>query len=365
MRSMTSGLRTTRCVSSRDPPTMYAGRPPARDGFGLDLLRSLRSPVAPARDRRHHGPCEPRHGGRGDAPGGIRLLDEAVPAGPGPRGPGASGPGPEPPGPGRGPGRSGPSRGSRGGPSGGRPRGAPSVRPRSAGRHLRRPRPDPGESGTGKGVLARAAHAWSRRAAGPFVTVSCPSRVAELLESDLFGHVPGAFTGAVRDAAGKVAAAEGGTLFLDEAGDLPLPLQPKLLRFLKEKRYERVGEATTRSADVRIVAATNRDLEAAVAAGSFREDLLYRRNVIALGLPPLRKRIDTIAMANHLLAFLVRQLGRRLAGFTAEAARRWRGTPGRATSESCGTRWSGPRSWPPGRRSAPTTSPSDSAGAAG
>jgi NtrC-family two-component system response regulator AlgB len=176
-----------------------------------------------------------------------------------------------------------------------------------------------GESGTGKGVLARAVHAWSRRAAGPFITVSCPSLSAELLESDLFGHVRGAFTGAVRDAAGKVAAAEGGTLFLDEVGDLPLPLQPKLLRFLQEKRYERVGEATTRAADVRIVAATNRDLESAVASGSFREDLLYRLNVIELSLPPLRLRSDAVATADHLLAFFAQQLGRRLTGFTAEA----------------------------------------------
>ena len=152
-----------------------------------------------------------------------------------------------------------------------------------------------GESGTGKGVLAHALHAWSRRAGGPFVTVSCPSLSAELLESDLFGHVRGAFTGAVRDAAGKVAAAEGGTLFLDEVGDLPLPLQPKLLRFLQEKRYERVGEATTRAADVRLVAATNRDLESAVASGAFREDLLYRLNVIELTLPPLRLRGDAAA----------------------------------------------------------------------
>ena len=176
-----------------------------------------------------------------------------------------------------------------------------------------------GESGTGKGVLARALHAWSRRADGPFVTVSCPSLSAELLESDLFGHVRGAFTGAVRDAAGKVAAAEGGTLFLDEVGDLPPPLQPKLLRFLQERRYERVGEAKTRAADVRLVAATNRDLEAAVAAGTFREDLLYRLNVVELTLPPLRRRSDVLDLADHLLGFFARQTGRRLTGFTPEA----------------------------------------------
>ena len=177
-----------------------------------------------------------------------------------------------------------------------------------------------GENGTGKGVLARALHAWGRRAARPFVTISCPSLGAELLESELFGHVRGAFTGAVRDAVGKVAAAEGGTLFLDEIGDLPPPLQPKLLRFLQERKYERVGEATTRTADVRLVAATNRDLEAAVAAGQFREDLLYRLNVIELEMPPLRQRTDTLVLAERLLAFFARQTGRRLSGFTTEAA---------------------------------------------
>jgi NtrC-family two-component system response regulator AlgB len=176
-----------------------------------------------------------------------------------------------------------------------------------------------GENGTGKGVLAHALHSWSRHADGPFVTVSCPSLSPELLESDLFGHVRGAFTGAVRDTAGKVAAAEGGTLFLDEIGDLPPGLQPKLLRFLQERRYERVGEARTRSANVRLVAATNHDLEAAVASGSFREDLFYRLNVVELTLPALRKRSDILPLAEHLLGFFARQTGRHLSGFTDEA----------------------------------------------
>jgi NtrC-family two-component system response regulator AlgB len=176
-----------------------------------------------------------------------------------------------------------------------------------------------GESGTGKGVLARALHAWSKRAGRPFVTVSCPSLSPELLESDLFGHAKGAFTGAVRDAAGKVAAAEGGTLFLDEVGDLPPALQPKLLRFLQERKYERIGETTTRSADVRLLAATNRDLDAAVVSGGFREDLLYRLNVVELTLPPLRLRSDRPALADHLLVFFARQTGRPLSGFTPEA----------------------------------------------
>ncbi len=178
-----------------------------------------------------------------------------------------------------------------------------------------------GENGVGKGVLARAAHAWSGRAAGPFVTVNCPSLNPELLESDLFGHVKGAFTGAVRDAPGKVAAAEKGTLFLDEIGDLPSPLQPKLLRFLQERKYERVGETITRSADVRLIAATNRDLDAEVAAGRFREDLYYRINVVELVLPPLRDRSDKLDLARGLLSFFSDRSVNKFTGFTSEAER--------------------------------------------
>jgi NtrC-family two-component system response regulator AlgB len=164
-----------------------------------------------------------------------------------------------------------------------------------------------GESGTGKGVLARAIHARSQRSAGPFVTVHCPSLSAELLESELFGHVKGAFTGAVQDTQGKVAAAEGGTLFLDEIGEMPLALQPKLLRLLQEKRYERLGETRTRAGDVRILAATNADLAGAVARGAFREDLLYRLNVIEVEMPPLRqRRRDILPLAEHLLQFFAR-----------------------------------------------------------
>jgi NtrC-family two-component system response regulator AlgB len=177
-----------------------------------------------------------------------------------------------------------------------------------------------GESGTGKGVLARAVHARSPRAAAPFVTVHCPSLSAELLESELFGHARGAFTGAVQDTQGKVAAAEGGTLFLDEVGELPLALQPKLLRLLQERRYERVGEARTRASDVRILAASNRDLQAAAAAGAFREDLLYRLNVIEVVVPPLRQRAkDILPLAEHLLQFFARQAGKAPTGFTEEA----------------------------------------------
>ncbi|QJX00619.1 sigma-54-dependent transcriptional regulator [Frigoriglobus tundricola] len=177
-----------------------------------------------------------------------------------------------------------------------------------------------GESGTGKGVLARAVHARSRRAAGPFVTVHCPSLSSELLESELFGHSRGAFTGAVRTTEGKVAAAAGGTLFLDEVGDLPLPLQPKLLRLVQDRAYERVGETTPRTADVRIVAATNRNLEQEVATGRFREDLFYRLNVIEVTVPPLRdRRADLLPLADHLLAQFAGRAYKPVTGFTPAA----------------------------------------------
>jgi NtrC-family two-component system response regulator AlgB len=177
-----------------------------------------------------------------------------------------------------------------------------------------------GESGTGKGVLARAIHARSQRSKSAFITVNCPSLSAELLESELFGHVRGAYTGAFQDTEGKVAAAQGGTLFLDEIGDLPLALQPKLLRLLQEKQYERVGETRTRSSDVRILAATNRDLQTGVARGTFREDLLYRLNVIEVVLPPLRQRHnDILPLAEHLLQFFARQASKGTCTLTDEA----------------------------------------------
>ena len=177
-----------------------------------------------------------------------------------------------------------------------------------------------GESGTGKGVLARALHARSNRSAGPFVTVHCPSLSAELLESELFGHVRGAFTGAVRDTRGKVSAAEGGTLFLDEIGDLPLAMQPKLLRLLQEKSYERVGETRTQVFKGRIMAATNRPLEAEVAAGRFRSDLLYRFNAFEVTLPALRDRpADLLPLAENLLAHFAKQSHRLPPKFSPEA----------------------------------------------
>jgi NtrC-family two-component system response regulator AlgB len=168
-----------------------------------------------------------------------------------------------------------------------------------------------GESGTGKGVLARALHAWSPRAARPFVTINCPTLSEELLASELFGHARGAFTGAVRDQAGRVAAAEGGTLFLDEIGEISPALQAKLLRFVQEREFERVGETRTRRADVRLVVASNRDLEQDVAAGRFRHDLLFRLNVIEVRVPALRERSeDILPLAQRFLGFFARAAGR-------------------------------------------------------
>jgi two-component system, NtrC family, response regulator AlgB len=168
-----------------------------------------------------------------------------------------------------------------------------------------------GETGTGKSVAARALHAQSRRADGPFVVVNCPTLSEELLASELFGHARGAFTGAVKDQPGRVESAHGGTLFLDEIGEIPPALQAKLLRFLQEKQFERVGETRTRHADVRVVAATNRDLDADVRAGRFREDLLFRLNVIEITIPPLRERPeDILQLAERFIVFYARSVGR-------------------------------------------------------
>ncbi len=159
-----------------------------------------------------------------------------------------------------------------------------------------------GESGTGKGVLARAIHGWSARASGEFITINCPSLSADLLESELFGHARGSFTGASHNTAGRVSQADAGTLFLDEIGDFPLSLQPKLLRFIQDKEYERVGDPVTRRADVRIVSATNRDVDEMASNGQFRRDLLYRLNVISLHIPPLRARGEDVQrLAEHFL----------------------------------------------------------------
>ena len=188
-----------------------------------------------------------------------------------------------------------------------------------------------GESGTGKTVLARWMRRQSRRPAGPFVTVHCPMLASDLMSSALFGHRRGAFTGAVADAVGKVEEAEGGTLFLDEVADLSADAQARLLRFLSDRTYERVGEAGQRRADVRVLAATNRDLEADVRSGRFREDLLFRLNVIPLTVPPLRdRREDALPLARHYLDFFGRRQGRRALNLSpacerAVAAHAWPG----------------------------------------
>lgn len=177
-----------------------------------------------------------------------------------------------------------------------------------------------GASGTGKTVLARAIHKWSRRASHPLAIVSCPTLSPELLESELFGHVKGAFTGAVRENPGRVASCEGGTLFLDEIGDLPPSIQPKLLRFIQDREYERVGDHHSLRADVRIVTATNSDLEKAVREGRFREDLYYRLNVFQIELPLLSARPDDVeSLAQHLLEFFSAQNHKTLTGITDEA----------------------------------------------
>jgi sigma-54 specific flagellar transcriptional regulator A len=178
-----------------------------------------------------------------------------------------------------------------------------------------------GESGTGKELVVAALHDASPRASAPLVTVNCGAIPENLIESELFGHAKGAFTGATANRQGRVAAAEGGTLFLDEIGELPLALQVKILRLLQEREYSMVGDSRTTKCDVRIVAATNRDLEEEVAKGRFREDLFYRLNVIHVPLPPLRDRGEDIGvLAQSFLHMASERAGRSdLTGFTPEA----------------------------------------------
>jgi NtrC-family two-component system response regulator AlgB len=174
-----------------------------------------------------------------------------------------------------------------------------------------------GPSGTGKSVLAREIHRRSAQRDAAFVTVNCPSLSKELFESELFGHVKGAFTSAVVDTLGKVAAADGGTLFLDEIGEMPVEIQPKLLRLLQEREYERVGEAKPRRANVRVIAATNRNLAEEVKAGRFREDLYYRLNVISLALPGLRDRPgDLVRFAESYRKYFSARIGKRTTAFS-------------------------------------------------
>jgi two-component system NtrC family response regulator/two-component system nitrogen regulation response regulator GlnG len=179
-----------------------------------------------------------------------------------------------------------------------------------------------GESGTGKELVARAIHQHSLRAEGPWVALNCAAIPEALLESELFGHEKGAFTGATERKPGAFEEAAGGTLFLDEAGELPPAVQAKLLRVLQEKEIRRLGGRAAIAVDVRIIAATNKNLEAAVAGGEFREDLYYRLNVIHLHLPPLRARREDIPLlAQHFLSRYGRELGRAVGGFAPEALR--------------------------------------------
>lgn len=177
-----------------------------------------------------------------------------------------------------------------------------------------------GETGVGKERFARALHAMSPRAQGPFVAVNCAALPGELIESELFGAEKGAYTGATAARPGRFERADGGTLMLDELGDLPLPAQAKLLRVLQTGEVERLGGTSARKVDVRLVAATNIDLEAAVAAGRFRRDLMYRLNVYPIRIPPLRERAEDIEpLASHLLQRFVASHGKRVAGFTDRA----------------------------------------------
>jgi two-component system response regulator HydG len=188
-----------------------------------------------------------------------------------------------------------------------------------------------GESGTGKGELARAIHVKSPRAKGPFVSLHCASLAESLLESELFGHEKGSFTGADKRRIGRFEQAQGGTLFLDEVGEIPAATQVKLLRVLQERTFERVGGNETISVDVRLMAATNRDLAAAVHEGRFREDLYYRLNVVHIEMPPLRVRdTDVLLLANHFLRRFAADNKRTIEGFSDQArakivAHRWPG----------------------------------------
>jgi sigma-54 specific flagellar transcriptional regulator A len=228
-----------------------------------------------------------------------------------------------------------------------------------------------GESGTGKEVVARAVHAQSNRRERPFVAVNCGAIPSELLESELFGHEKGAFTGAITARRGRFEMAEGGTLFLDEIGDMSLPMQVKILRVLQERTYERVGSSRSIHCDVRIIAATHRNLEESIVKGSFREDLYYRLNVFPIEMPPLRERLEDLPLliedlveaqtrsghgevrlspeAVHALRAYhwpgnVRELSNLIERLAARTRRRWCAPP--TCRRATAARWLRPRRWP-------------------
>jgi two-component system NtrC family response regulator len=177
-----------------------------------------------------------------------------------------------------------------------------------------------GESGTGKELFARAAHSLSKRAKKPFIAINCAAIPEHLLESELFGHEKGAFTGAIRTTLGKIEMAAGGTLFLDEIGDLPLPLQAKLFRFVQERVIERVGGRRQIAVDLRIVCATNQELPKLISSGAFREELYWRLAEATIQIPPLRERPDdAVVLAHHLLRQIAAEQGRSIRGFAPEA----------------------------------------------
>jgi len=193
-----------------------------------------------------------------------------------------------------------------------------------------------GETGTGKELIARAIHSMSPRSARPFIKVNCASIPAELLESEMFGHERGAFTGAVAQRSGRFEAANGGTLFLDEIGDMPPALQAKLLRVLQEQEFERLGSTITRRVDVRIVAATNQDLVALIADKQFRMDLYYRLNVFPIALPPLRERVSDIPLlVRHFVEKYAARMSKQISRISNGRWTLSRGRCGLATYASC------------------------------
>ena len=200
-----------------------------------------------------------------------------------------------------------------------------------------------GETGTGKELVARAIHNASRRCSNPFVKLNCAAIPPDLLQSELFGHERGAFTGAMSRRIGRFELANQGTIFLDEIGDLPLELQPKLLRVLQEREFERVGSNQPIHVDVRVLAATNRDLSTAVAAGAFRLDLFYRLNVVPIEVPPLRERLDDVpVLVEHLIERYAKKAGKRIGTIEKQTMQLLQALrTGLATSVSCRTSSSG------------------------